>query len=70
MAFDPSRLYAQLLNTGLQTKDNALYQVIYQLIGAVAELRAGTTAGTSTGGGSSSTGLTEPEVAARVASNA
>lgn len=30
---DPSRLYTALLNTGLQQKDNALYQVIYNLIG-------------------------------------
>lgn len=32
MAFDPARLFSQLLNTGLQSKDNPLYQVIYQLI--------------------------------------
>lgn len=36
--FDPNRLYSALLNTGLQIKDNALYQVIYQLIGAFKEL--------------------------------
>jgi len=34
IAFDPARLYTTLLNTGLQTKDNPLYQVLYQLIGA------------------------------------
>src|ERR1035437_3926972 len=36
MSFDPSRLYVSLLNTGLQQKDNPLYQVIHDLIGAVA----------------------------------
>ncbi|MBI3334566.1 hypothetical protein HYZ97_03705 [Candidatus Pacearchaeota archaeon] len=35
-AFDPSRLYVSLLNTGLQTRDNALYQVIHDLIGTLA----------------------------------
>jgi len=35
---DPTRLYALLLNTGLQQKDNALYQVIYQLIGQLLKL--------------------------------
>ena len=32
MAIDPTRLYTTLLNTGLQQKDNPLYQVIHQLI--------------------------------------
>lgn len=40
MSFDPNRLFAQLLNTGLQTKDNPLYQVIHQLITSQAELTA------------------------------
>jgi hypothetical protein len=31
-SFDSKRLYSALLNTGLQSKDPALYQVIYQLI--------------------------------------
>lgn len=35
MAFDPSRLYAALLNTGLQQKDNPTYQVIHDLIKAL-----------------------------------
>lgn len=35
MSFDTKRLYQALLNTGLQNKDNPLYQVIYQLIGAL-----------------------------------
>ncbi|SRR6266571_5170653 len=34
-AFDPSRLYSTLLNTGLQTKDNPTYQVIRDLIGTL-----------------------------------
>jgi len=38
MSFDPSRLYSALLNTGLQTKDNPLYQVIYQLITATSKI--------------------------------
>ncbi len=38
MAFDPTRLYTALLNTGLQIKDNPLYQVIYQLITALSKL--------------------------------
>lgn len=29
---DPARLYSALLNTGLQSRDNALYQVIHDLI--------------------------------------
>lgn len=36
--FKQDRLYAALLNSGLQTKDPALYQVIYQLIGGVNRL--------------------------------
>jgi len=32
---DPSRIYTALMNTGLQQKDNALYQVIRDLIGTV-----------------------------------
>jgi hypothetical protein len=47
MAVNPNRLYAALLNTGLQTKDNATYQVIYQLIGAVAALLASSSASSS-----------------------
>lgn len=36
---DPTRLYSALLNSGLQNKDPALYQVIYQLIGAISKLK-------------------------------
>lgn len=42
---DPARLYSALLNTGLQTKDNPLYQVIYNLIGLVINLKSDNTAG-------------------------
>lgn len=38
MSFNPSRLYSTLLNTGLQTKDNPLYQVLHDLIAAVASV--------------------------------
>lgn len=36
--FDLNRLYTQLLNSGLQTKDPSLYQVIHQLIGTAIAL--------------------------------
>lgn len=48
--YDPNKLYAQLLNTGLQQKDPSLYQVIYLLIGQLANLSPG---GSGGGGGSS-----------------
>lgn len=51
MAFDPTRLYSALLNTGLQNKDNALYQVIHQLIGKVASLNISSGGGTVISGG-------------------
>jgi hypothetical protein len=35
-----STLFAQLLNTGLQQKDNALYQVIYNLIAGLVNVQA------------------------------
>lgn len=38
MSLDPSRLYSLLLKTGLQQKDNRLWQIIHDLIGAVANL--------------------------------
>ena len=53
MAFDPTRLYSALLNTGLQIKDNPLYQVIYQLINAVSKLTVavfGSVSGSGSGG--------------------
>ena len=36
---DPTRLKSQLLTTGLQNKDNPLFQVINQLIDALGEVR-------------------------------
>lgn len=54
MAFDPSRLYTALLNTGLQQKDNPTYQVIHDLIktlNLIASQLGGIT-GKSGGGGS------------------
>lgn len=52
MEFDPARLKHQLLNTGLQNKDNPLYQVIYLLIDALSKLNAqvnGIASSTTTG---------------------
>lgn len=51
---DPTRLYSALLNTGLQSKDNALYQVIHDLIGNLASISNQTNTIISGGGGSSS----------------
>lgn len=48
-----SRLYSTLLNTGLQTKDNPLYQVIHSLIDEIKRLNALIAANSSSGGGSS-----------------
>ncbi len=44
---DPSRLYSALLNSGLAIKDNALYQVIYNLIGQVVKLTSDAAAASS-----------------------
>jgi hypothetical protein len=52
MAMDPSRLYTQLLNTGLQNKDNPLYQLIYQLIGALVKLNSDASSSGSSSSGS------------------
>src|SRR5260370_41935938 len=57
-AFDPSRLYVSLLNTGLQTKDNPLYQVIHDLIGTVATVNKQTNTLVSSGG---SVGIPGPQ---------
>ena len=54
MAFDPSRLFTQLLNTGLQNKDNPLYQLISQIIDALKTLTASTGVPGSSSGGSGS----------------
>lgn len=55
MAFDPSRLYSSLLNTGLQVKDNALYQVIRDLIGQVSKLASAANSSSGSSGSGSST---------------
>ena len=52
---DVTRLYTTLLNTGLQIKDNALYQVIHDIIAAL--LQTNTTITTI---GSSSTSTIKP----------
>jgi hypothetical protein len=52
MAMDPARLYTQLLNTGLQNKDNPLYQLIYQLIGALVKLNSDASSSGSSSSGS------------------
>jgi hypothetical protein len=51
MSIDPSRLYTTLLNTGLQQKNNALYQVIHDLIGLVTSINKTTSSGSFSGGG-------------------
>jgi hypothetical protein len=51
VAFDPSRLKSQLLNTGLQVKDNPLFQVINLLIDATSKISVDTSGGSSGGGG-------------------
>lgn len=51
---DPNRLYSALLNTGLQQKDNPLYQVLHDLIGLLAGVTPTTptfTGGSGGGGG-------------------
>lgn len=45
--FRQDRLYVALLNTGLQSKDPPLYQVIYQLIGALNLIANSVTSGSS-----------------------
>ena len=57
MAIDPARLYSALLNTGLQTKDNPLYQVIYQLIGLV--LKSSSSSSSFSGGSSTTINITQ-----------
>lgn len=42
MSFDPSRLKSILLGTGLQQKDNRLYQFLNQLIDALSSLNTQT----------------------------
>jgi hypothetical protein len=62
-ADDPTRLYVPLLNTGLQQKNNPLYQVIHDIIGHLSNISQAVT--TNSGSGSSSTssgsGTTGPQ---------
>lgn len=56
--FDPARLQIQLLNLGLQNKDNPHYQLLFQIINALRQLQAeidSLSSGGSSGGGGSST---------------
>lgn len=55
MSSDPARLYAPLLNTGLQRTDNRLYQVIHDLIDNLVALNKQLNS-TSSSGSSGSTG--------------
>jgi hypothetical protein len=49
---DPTRLYTALLNTGLQQKDNPLYQVIHDLIGQIVQqAKISNSSSSSSGGG-------------------
>ena len=54
MAINPSRILSHLLNTGLQNKDNPLYQVIRELIDLITSISS--SIGLS---GSSGSGLTD-----------
>jgi hypothetical protein len=38
--FDPTRLIVQLQNTGLAIKDNPTYQLLFQMLKAMAEINA------------------------------
>lgn len=57
--FDPSRLYTQLQNTGLQNKDQPLFQLINQMIGAMVAINKLQNASGGSGGGSSSTVISQ-----------
>lgn len=52
--FDPARLYSQLQITGLAVKDNPLWQLLFQMIGAMNKIRSELNAGAASGGGGSS----------------
>lgn len=52
MSLNPSRLYALLLKTGLQQKDNRLYQVLHDLIGAITDLSGSSSSSIISGSGS------------------
>jgi hypothetical protein len=56
--YNPANLYVLLLNTGLQTKDNALYQVINSLITATLSIPASSAGPIGPVGPAGSTGAT------------
>lgn len=58
-AIDPTRLYTVLTKTGLQTKDPVLYQLLYNLIGNIVNLRDADAAAGGPGGGGSSTTINQ-----------
>lgn len=58
MARDLSRLKSQLMVSGLQDRDNPLYQVINQLIGIVEGINRDVATGSGGGGGGSVTNIT------------
>ncbi len=49
MTIDPNRLYTALLNTGLQQKNQPLYQVIHDLIKALASTGISSSSSSSSG---------------------
>jgi hypothetical protein len=57
LAFDPSRLYQQLLNVGLQNRDNPHYQFLREVIDALVALTKASGVPGSIGSGS---GLASP----------
>lgn len=50
--FDPTRLIQQLQNTGLAIKDNPLYQLLFQMLRAMALINAEQNAASSSGSSS------------------
>lgn len=58
MGIDPSRLIYQLQNTGLQVKDNPLYQLLFQMIQIVSGLDHSVTAISNTPSGGTVVNIT------------
>lgn len=54
---NPDRLYQILQNTGLQNKDQPLYQLLFYLIGIINDINNTSSGGGGGGGGSSTTVL-------------
>jgi hypothetical protein len=59
MAIETGRLKAILLNTGLQQKDQPLYQFLNSLVDKVVALSAAISSSSSSGGGGSTTSITD-----------